>query len=120
MYTSRSFQQPDALYLVLAGEVEIRKRTPLGHVATLSRIGPDDFFGEMGVLDGMGRSAAAYTVEQCRLARIPADVLLHVLETLPGSATVTLFRNISVRLRKSNQDHVKDAFHSERVRLLRI
>ena len=110
---------PDALYLVLDGEVEIRRRTAAGQVAALARVRPNDFFGEMGVLDGFGRSASAHTVDHCGLGRIPADALLSVLEKQPGSATVALFRGISARLRQTNDAHLRTVFQSERTQLLR-
>ena len=108
----------DALFLVLTGEVEISKRTPGGQTQVLARIQPNDYFGEMGVVDGSPRSASAHAVSGTRLARLSADLLLQALTGERSEAILNLFRRISSRLRATNDDYLDGAFHSERHQLL--
>jgi signal transduction histidine kinase len=114
---SRIFDEgdvPDALYLVLDGEVELRKRTESGTVEVLARVCGDECFGEMGVLDGGGRSAAAFTVTDARLARISSDALLEALRDEPSSTIIHMFRSISDRLRRTDSDYVAETFRRDR------
>ena len=56
-----------ALYLVLAGEVSIRD--PMNsRGADLARLGPGEFFGELGLLDESTRTAQVRALRDCRLA----------------------------------------------------
>lgn len=50
-------------FVVLDGEVEVQR--DFTHVATL---GPGDFFGEMGVIEGGRRNARVLATTRCRLA----------------------------------------------------
>ena len=55
----------DALHVISQGIVAIRVTTPLGDVATVSVLGPDDAFGEhAAIVDGAARSASAVAVTQ--------------------------------------------------------
>lgn len=114
---SRIFDEgdaPDALYLVLDGEVELRKRTNSGNLEVLARVCGDECFGEMGVLDGCGRSAAAFTVTDARLARIPGDAFLEALRDEPSATIIHMFRSISDRLRRTDSDYVSETFRRDR------
>ena len=109
----------DALYLVLDGEVELRKRTDTGKVEILARVRGDECFGEMGVLDGCGRSAAAYTVSDTRLARVPGDAVLAALAEEPSSTVMRMFRSVSDRLRRTDIDYVSETFRAGRFQQVR-
>jgi signal transduction histidine kinase len=104
----------DALYLVLDGEVEIRKRTAAGDVEILTRLRGDECFGEMGVLDGCERSASAYAVSDTRLARIPGEIVLSALEHEPSTTLIRMFRSVSDRLRRTDTDYVSETFRRGR------
>lgn len=107
----------DALYLVLSGEVELRKQTEDGQ-EVLARLGGDECFGEMGVLDGRERSAAAYAVSDTRLARIPAPTLLDIISREPSSTIIKMFHSVSERLRRTDNDYIAETFSSDRFRQL--
>ncbi len=109
----------DALYLVLDGEVELRKRTATGKVEILARVRGDECFGEMGILDGCGRSAAAYTVSDTRLGRIPGAAVLAALDSEPSSTLIRMFRSISDRLRRTDADYVSETYRAERFQQVR-
>ncbi len=104
----------DAIYLVLDGEIELRKQTKSGNIEILARLQGDECFGEMGVLDGCGRSASAYAVTDTRLARIPGKIMIDALKDEPSTTIIKMFRNISDRLRRTDNDYITEAFRSER------
>jgi len=106
--------ESDALYLVLDGEVELRKRTDSGSVEILARLCGDECFGEMGVIDGCGRSASAYAVTDTRLARIAGEAMLAILKDEPSSTIISMFHSISERLRRTDSDYIAETFRSGR------
>jgi CRP-like cAMP-binding protein len=61
----------DALFVIQAGQVELI-RSAEGGQRVISRYGPGDFFGEMGVLLGRPRSARAVAVSELRLLQLDA------------------------------------------------
>ncbi len=70
---------PDGLYLIIQGTVRIAARGP-GNNAVLATLGPNEIFGEMGVLDGEPRSGRAAAMTICTLFFIPAEPFLDLLE----------------------------------------
>ncbi len=58
----------DAMFLVERGRIRISVVDTEGHNVTLAELRPGEFFGEMAMLDGKGRSADATVVQEARLA----------------------------------------------------
>src|SRR5919197_404371 len=63
----------DAMYLIDFGKVRISITDADGHMATLAELGPGDFFGEMSMLDGHGRSADATVLQEARLSKLSRE-----------------------------------------------
>src|SRR5687767_12437494 len=61
----------DGLYGVLAGNVAFAIGSRDGKDLILNALGPGEFFGEIALLDGGGRSATALARSDCRLLFIP-------------------------------------------------
>ncbi|HEY9672098.1 MAG TPA: ATP-binding protein [Waterburya sp.] len=108
----------DFLYLVLAGQVEFRKRIAPNQYQTLSKTSANGFFGELGILDGARRSAQAVVCEEATLAKIPGDNLMEILDKIPGTKAIKLFSYMIQRLRDSTEDYVKQVVHKEKMVLL--
>jgi hypothetical protein len=90
------FHEGDAahgVYLVLEGQVEI-VRAAGTHEKILDSIVPGDYFGEVAVLDGFGRSTAARARGVISVARILRTALLEVLAAEPGATTLELFQHV--------------------------
>ena len=114
------FQQgdpADGVYLVLNGHVEI-VRVAGSQEKILDLIQPHDYFGEVAVLDGLGRSTAARARGAASIAKIPGDVLLDVLATGPGSLTLDLLNHVLSHLRKATDMLVREAIHREKLSLV--
>src|SRR5947208_7656567 len=73
----------DAMYLIDLGKVRISITDADGNVVTLAELGPGDFFGEMSMLDGHGRSANATAVQDARLAKLTREDFLTFMESDP-------------------------------------
>jgi CRP-like cAMP-binding protein len=83
----------DEMYGVVSGKIELR--TPDGRVFAL---GPDESFGEMGVVDSSPRSATAVAVEDTSLAVIDKRRFLFLVGETPTFA-LQVMANMAERLR---------------------
>ena len=64
----------DRFYMIIKGEAEVTHREPDGGEAVLSRFGPGDYFGEIGLLNDAPRQATV-------IARTPLEVMALDRET---------------------------------------
>jgi CRP-like cAMP-binding protein len=78
----------DALhfFVIREGSVAIFRDEVGKPVQLQTRLGPGDYFGEMGLFDGFKRAASARTSEICRLLKIGKAELLAFLDLHPGVA----------------------------------
>jgi len=89
----------DTLIVVISGRVKVVVRSADGGELTLTVIGPDGVFGELGVADGGPRSADAQTLEECRLLFVPREMIQDICEREP-TAEHALLRSITATLRR--------------------
>ena len=93
--------QADCLYVFIAGEAVVEKKTSTGW-ATLATLKPSETFGEMAIVDGLPRSARVRAIKDC----IALSLKSLRLDNAPEIA-VEIFRNIaalqSKRIRKINE-----------------
>src|SRR6266542_166083 len=57
IYILEQGEPPKSLYLILSGEVEVTEEGPEGTLRLLSRMGPGEFFGELGIVHRAARTA---------------------------------------------------------------
>src|SRR5262252_8950160 len=57
----------DSLYVVISGRLKVMMSDDEGREVILAILGPNEFFGEMGLLDDHPRSASVVTIEACEL-----------------------------------------------------
>jgi CRP/FNR family cyclic AMP-dependent transcriptional regulator len=87
----------DKMYVVISGEVTIERA---GKVVEALSAG--DIFGEMALLDGARRSAAARAKTDCEVAPITEKAFLLLVHDTPLFA-LTVMRTLAVRLRRANE-----------------
>jgi CRP/FNR family cyclic AMP-dependent transcriptional regulator len=92
----------DAMYLIDVGKVEINITDADGANVTLAELGAGDFFGEMAMLDGQGRSANATAVENSRLAKLTRADFLAFMQSDPR-VTLELMTALTSRLRRTDE-----------------
>ena len=63
----REGEPVDSLYIVLTGRLKVMMGEADGKEVILSFLGPGEFFGEMGLIDGGARSASVIAIEPCEL-----------------------------------------------------
>jgi CRP-like cAMP-binding protein len=92
------------MYVVLAGQVEIRRKVgETEHV--LAVLVPGDFFGEMAILNARPRSATAVTRIDSRLLVIEGRMFEAMLRARPEIA-LRIIKALAMRLENANQ-HVE-------------
>ena len=95
-------EEGQALYLVMAGRVEI-SRVHEGRRRLVSELGPGGFFGDLALLDNSPRSAQARAVDHCELAVFFRDDFLALMDTdavIGYKISLALARHIGQRLRE--------------------
>ena len=110
--------EANCLYLVLEGEVELIKAETAGPGEVLTRMTAGDYFGEVGIIDGRGRSTGAVTACETRLTCIPAGPFMDVLTTESGSVAVHVFKRVLGQLRSTNERYMEAVLHKEKLQLV--
>ena len=116
------FQQGDAgqqFFLILQGKVRIFLQDERGREVILSLFGPEDFFGEMALLDGLARSASAQALSETRAFVLARDDFRRFLERTPVVA-LKLLAFMSERLRHADEIIENLALLSVKGRLARL
>jgi CRP-like cAMP-binding protein len=85
----REGEPADALYVLVEGEVEVTARGEVaGAQRRLRTMTAPSYFGEIGVLAGIPRTATVTTLSACRCARIDGEALLGALTATPPSSSL--------------------------------
>jgi len=92
----------DTLYIIESGSVKITRLDEEGREVILAILGSSEFFGEMALLDGQGRSANVMAIEDATIFTLNRRDFLDVLGRFP-SISIQLLREMTLRLRKSDQ-----------------
>jgi len=108
--------QGDALYGVAAGRVRISACGSGGQEVFLNIMEPGDAFGEIAVMDGLPRTAAATALDQTTLIVIKRQDFLQLLEREPKLA-IHLLKLLCERLRWTSELVEESAFLAGEARL---
>lgn len=107
----------DGLYVIESGIVEIVSSAKSGQRRVLATLGPGAIFGEMAVLDGQPRSAAAVAREETVVCFFSTSDALRLLEQSPR-LLVALAREFSRRQREMTRQYVAEILEAERLTLV--
>ena len=91
-----------AMYLIEGGRVRIHLRDEDGDEVPLAERAAGDFFGEMAILDGKPRSAAATVLDDARLAVLSREHFHAFLRRSPEVA-LSMLAAITERLRHTDE-----------------
>ena len=89
------------MYVIIQGEVEIRKRTSATTSKTLIVFHKGDIFGEMAIIEKKPRSASAIVTQHTKILVMNEYLLESTIETNPDFAK-KMIRILSERLRRAN------------------
>ncbi len=97
----REAEPGDLFFVILRGEVKVSVDSPDGREVVLSHLQAGDFFGEMALFGGEGRSASVTATSECELVALARADFLAVLAR-DFSLTRKILQTLSSRLRKAN------------------
>jgi MFS family permease len=81
----RQGEEADLFYLIVDGEVEVSQAGPgTDEVRVLRRMGSDEFFGEIGLLSGVPRTATVTAITDGRLVTLDRAAFLALVSAGPG------------------------------------
>jgi CRP/FNR family cyclic AMP-dependent transcriptional regulator len=91
----------EAMYVIVSGRVRITVTDADGREVILAALGPGDFFGEMAMLDGHGRSADASVVESGKLAVLTRENFFQFIRS-DTAVAVRMLSTVTHRLRRTD------------------
>ena len=92
----------ETFFLISKGTVKITRMSDDGREVILAILGEGDFFGEMALLDGEGRSANVVALEDAEVLTLQRSDFLDILERFPKIA-IHLLKELTTRIRHSDQ-----------------
>lgn len=101
-YVMHAGEETDSIYVVLSGKVKVIIADDQGREVILGFMGPQEFFGEMGILDDEPRSASVYTQEPCEMLRLSKAGFLNCLKE-NSEVAMLVIRNLVKRLRAADR-----------------
>jgi len=92
---------PDAVYVVLDGEVDVLRSGPAGDVL-LARLGRTELIGEIGVLCNKCRNARIVAHSNVQVLRIDKMSFMEIVQQVPRLA-MAIIKELSERLERANE-----------------
>ena len=115
----RAGEVADGLYVILTGHVRVLVDDGEGHQAILSVLGPNEFFGEVGLLDAGPRFTNVHAQQQCEILYVPRNLLFEWLER-DRAAALSMLRTVTARLADAQQKIVSLALMDVYGRVARL
>ena len=113
----------ETFFIITEGAVKVTRLSADGREVILAILGESDFFGEMSLLDGEGRSANIVANEDAKVLTLSRSDFLDCLESYPKIA-IALLEELAIRLRKSDQQieslSLSDSEHRIGITLIRL
>jgi CRP-like cAMP-binding protein len=94
--------EADACFVMVDGRVAISNRSIDGRESMVAMMLRGDLFGEMGLFDGLGRSAEARALEESRVLRLTYELLQAIWEDKP-ELLWSVVRLLSKRIRATDE-----------------
>jgi len=92
----------DSLYVIISGRLKVMMSDDDGGEVILAILGPNEFFGEMGLLDDHPRSASVVAIEPCELLSLSKQNFKKCMAE-NFEMTMTVMRGIVKRLREADK-----------------
>jgi CRP-like cAMP-binding protein len=96
----REGDDPDALWVLVSGEVAVNARGESGHARRLRTMGPESYFGEIGLLRRIPRTATVRTLEESRLLRIDGNDFIDAVQG--AGVSLSLLSQSTARLARTH------------------
>jgi CRP/FNR family transcriptional regulator, cyclic AMP receptor protein len=90
------------VFFIVEGKVRVVNYSVSGREITLDDIEPGGHFGELAAIDGAPRSASVMALTPCRVALLPQERFLALIERHP-SVAIRVMRDMAVIIRNSTE-----------------
>lgn len=90
------------LFIILRGTVKVTRTSDDGREVIITILKASDFFGEISLLDGKGRSATVIAMEDAELLTLRRSEFLLIIEEFP-QISIELLKALADRIRKADQ-----------------
>ena len=90
----------DCAYIVEAGRLEVSKINEQNHGQILGHLKENDIFGELGLIDGLPRSATVTALEDCTV-KVLTKESFNFLTTSNPETLIPIFKVLASRLRSA-------------------
>jgi CRP/FNR family transcriptional regulator, cyclic AMP receptor protein len=87
-------------YIVEAGCLEVSKVNDQNNKQVLGKLKENDIFGELGLIDGLPRSATVTTIENCTIKVLTKEAFNSLTKNNPN-ALIPIFKVLAARLRST-------------------
>ena len=96
----REGERSDCAYILEFGSAEVYKSLPNGEQQFLGVLKSGDIFGELGLIDGLPRSASVKALDTCRIQKISHETFNSLAQQNP-KALMPILKVIATRLRQT-------------------
>ena len=90
--------QSDCAYIIESGSVQLSKSTPKGKRKILGTLHEMEIFGELGLIDGLPRTATVTALEDCTISILTPDIFNSLAKRNP-QALMPILKVLATRLR---------------------
>jgi len=104
----------DDLYVIREGQLRVMARGEDDRLHSLPALGPDEWFGEIGLLHRVPRTATVTSVTDVELWRLPGSAFLEALTAI-DARPAALERGLIVRLGRTHPRLADDQMETTRV-----
>ena len=98
----REGEPGDRMYILLAGAVELKIKVDRGETVIKTIDTPNEFFGEMALIDERPRSATAVALRRTNLLAVDGPTFEAMILT-NGKFALKIIKVLSERIRRSNE-----------------
>jgi len=96
----REGERSDCAYIMESGTAEVYKSVANDQQQFVGVLVRDDIFGELGLIDGLPRSATVKALEHCQLQKLPQETFVSLGKNNP-QALMPILKILANRLRNT-------------------
>lgn len=93
-------ERSDCAYIIEFGSAEVCKLLPNGEQQFLGVLAQGDIFGELGLIDGLPRSATVRALDGCRIRKLSQETFVSLAKQNP-KALMPILKILTNRLRQT-------------------
>lgn len=112
----KEHSEPDALFLILEGEIAFVKNKNDGSQQVVSESQAGSFFGEVGVFTGEKRALGAVAKCKARVARVPEPTVKRIIED--SEAVRQILQSVISHLKSTTNHYMDEVMRTEKFALV--